>query len=98
MGRHAWLVALLWLALTVVVWNAVYERIVITEGRAYVAAALEADRAAAPALRIDDWMPAAVRRAFWTATGAGAVLACAGVAVVLLVHARVGLAPRDDRR
>ena len=82
MARKPRLVALLWLALTVVAWNAVYERIVIVEGREYIAAAEQADRMAAPELRIDDWMRRAVRRAFWTATGVGAVVALAGVAVV----------------
>jgi hypothetical protein len=81
MGRKARLVALLWLALTVVAWNAVFDRIVIVEGRRYIAAAEAADKDAA-SVRIDSWMPGAVRRAFWVATGVGAIVGITGVVFV----------------
>jgi hypothetical protein len=78
-GRRA--AAALWLAAAVVVWNAVFDRVIINAGRAYVKTAAEAAQGTGPYARIDDSMRPALPRALALATAsAGAVLAAGFVA------------------
>ncbi len=77
MGRKEKAALILWIAFAILVWNIVFDRVIVVAGRDYVAAALDAVKSGRPYLRMGDWMaPAAVR---------GAGLATAAAAVVLLV-------------
>jgi hypothetical protein len=73
----------LWIAWAVVVWNVVFDHVIVVAGRDYIAAA---GRAAAvpggPFANMDDWMRPAVTRGFWIATAAGASVLIAGLAAV----------------
>jgi hypothetical protein len=78
------LAVFLWLLFAFVVWNVVFDRILVVEGREYVYAAAVAASHSAPYVLAGPWMEAARSRAFWAATAAaGGVLAfgAAGIAV-----------------
>jgi hypothetical protein len=65
----------LWIAWAVVVWNVVFDHVVVMAGRRYVHAAGLAARALAPPPRMDDWMRPAVTNGVYAATAAaGAIL------------------------
>jgi hypothetical protein len=61
-----------------VVWNLVFDRVIIVAGRGYVRAAELAAQAGGPYARIDDSMRAAVGRALVLASAAAAVVLAAG--------------------
>jgi hypothetical protein len=74
----------LWAAWAIVVWNVVFDRVIVVAGRSYVAAAYRAaaaDPTARP-LNMDDWMQPAVTRGLWLATVAAAVILLIGLASV----------------
>jgi hypothetical protein len=84
--RHALALAL-WTAFACVVWNVVFDRVLVVAGRQYVAAAVVADGASAPRPRLEDWMVSAQRRALGAATAAAAgVLACGVIPTGLLLR------------
>jgi hypothetical protein len=64
----------LWIAWAVIVWNVVFDHVIVVAGREFIAAAAQAAHGGGPYARMDDWMRPAVPRAFWTATAASAVL------------------------
>jgi hypothetical protein len=65
----------LWIAWAVVVWNVVFDHVIVVAGREFIAGAAQAAQGGGPYYaRMDDWMRPAVTRAFWTATAASAVL------------------------
>jgi hypothetical protein len=73
----------LWIAWAILVWNVVFDRVIVVAGRSYVAAA---GRAAAvpggPFANMDEWMRPAVTRGFWWATASGALILITGLAAV----------------
>jgi hypothetical protein len=74
----------LWMIFAVVVWNVVFDRVLVNAGREYVRAALAAADGTGPYARIDDRMRPALCRAL------GAASATAGVVVLVgLVGIRV---------
>jgi hypothetical protein len=81
----------LWMAWAVIVWNVVFDRVIVVAGRNYVAAAGRAAATpAAPYANMDDWMRPAVTHGFWVATAAGAVVLLTGLAAVSHVARRSG--------
>jgi hypothetical protein len=90
----------LWIVWAVIVWNVVFDHVIVVAGRNYIAAAGRA--AAAPGGRfanMDDWMRPAITSGLWIATAAGGVVLLAGLAAVSAAarHPRRptdGLAPR----
>lgn len=78
------LAAWLWIVFAFVVWNAVFDQIVIDAGRHYVEIATASAESNGPFLNIEDTMRPARSRAFWLATAsAGAVLAAGFVGLSL---------------
>jgi CTP:molybdopterin cytidylyltransferase MocA len=74
----------LWVAWAIVVWNVVFDRVIVVAGREFIVAA-SARAAAASASRfvnMDDWMRPAVTRGFWSATAAGAAVLMTGLTAV----------------
>jgi hypothetical protein len=66
----------LWIAWAVIIWNVVFDHVIVLAGRRYVRAAAQAAQAGGPYERIDDWMRPAVTGGLWLASAvAGAVLA-----------------------
>jgi hypothetical protein len=73
----------LWIALAVIVWNVVFDRVIVVSGRTYVAAATQvAAGPRGPFANMDDWMRPAVTRGLWIATAAGAVVFATGLIAV----------------
>jgi len=73
---------LLWIAFAFVVWNVVFDHVIVEAGRAYLRAADAAVRAGAPYVRIDAWMRPARSRAFWAATGSALAILIGGFAAL----------------
>jgi hypothetical protein len=67
----------LWIAWALIVWNVVFDRVIVVAGREYLAAA-EAARAGAPYAHMDDWMRPAVVRALFIATSAAGIILIVG--------------------
>ena len=83
-GPAARIARALWIAWAIVVWNVVFDRVIVVAGRAFIVAA-SAQAAAFPAgpfAIMDDWMRPAVVRGFWIATAACAGLVIAGLTLV----------------
>ena len=59
-GRAVRFAVGLWIAWAVIVWNVVFDHVIVVAGRNYVAAAGRAARVAGPFARMDDWMRPAV--------------------------------------
>ena len=95
-ARAARMARWLWIAFAIVVWNAVFDRVLVLAGRQYVHAATVAARGSGPYLRVDDWMRPAITRGVWTATAAAAVILAIGLVCVLFAARRH--APRATER
>jgi hypothetical protein len=83
-GPAARIARALWIAWAVIVWNVVFDRVIVVAGRSYIAAAIAAARSnpSAPPVNMDDWMRPAVTRGFWIATASAGALLVTGLATV----------------
>jgi hypothetical protein len=72
--RAARIAVALWMAWAVIVWNVVFDHVIVVAGREFIAAAGRAAGSTGPYARMDDWMRPAVTRAFWTASASAAVI------------------------
>jgi hypothetical protein len=73
------LAAWLWLVWAFVVWNLVFDRVIIEAGRDYVRLAVEASQSAGPYAKIEDTMRPARTRALWLASSSAAVILVVGL-------------------
>jgi len=81
--KTARLAVALWIAWAVIVWNVVFDHIIVMAGRRVVTAAgLAADVA------IDDFMRPALSRGLWLATAASAAILIVGLTSVQLARSR----------
>jgi len=64
--------AVLWVVFALVVWNVVFDRVLVLEGRRYVHAAAAAADAHQPYVLAEPWMRAAQARGVKLATGVAA--------------------------
>ena len=78
---HLGVAIALWIALALVVWNVVFDRVLVVAGRQYVYVAARAARESGPYVRVDDWMRPAVSRATRTASGSAAIVLTIGAAM-----------------
>ena len=78
----------LWIALALVVWNVVFDRVLVVAGRQYVHAAARSARDSGAYVRVDDWMRPAERRALWMASVAGGTILAAGIVSISLAARR----------
>ena len=69
-------------AWAVIVWNVVFDHVIVVAGRSYIAAARAAAASAGSFANMDDWMKPAVTRGLWIATAAGGAILIAGLAAV----------------
>jgi hypothetical protein len=79
----------LWIVWAVVVWNVVFDRVIVMAGRRYVLAAGLAAQAGGTYARMDDWMRPAVKNGVLMASAAAALIVLIGFCGVRLA------APRD---
>ena len=84
----------LWISWAVIVWNVVFDHVIVVAGRNYLEAASSA-AVTGPYPRMDDWMHPAVARAFWTASAAA--LAILIVGLILIGTASVRLPARGSQ-
>jgi hypothetical protein len=90
--RAARIARVLWIAWAIVVWNVVFDHVIVVAGRDYIRAALHAAAVpGGPFANMDEWMRPAVSRGLWIATAAGAAVLLPG----LIAVARAG---RQSRR
>jgi len=81
-GKRRRFAVWLWVLFAFVVWNVVFDRLIINATRDYVDAANAAAKTSAPPPKIADAMQPARSRALWLATGsAGTILVVAFVAL-----------------
>jgi ABC-type Fe3+ transport system permease subunit len=78
------LAMVLWIVWAAIVWNVVFDRVLVVAGREYVRSAWAAAGGSGPYARIDDRMRPAVSRAFWAASAAAGVIVAIGCAAVRL--------------
>jgi hypothetical protein len=71
--------AWLWIALAFVVWNVVFDRVIVQSARDYLDLAIASARSGGAYVRIDDTMRPARTRAFWLASASAA-----GILVVFI--------------
>jgi len=76
------LAAALWIAWAIVVWNVVFDHVIVVAGREYVTAAALAARGPGPYARMDDWMRPAIAHALWLTTAASAAILLVGFAAI----------------
>jgi hypothetical protein len=79
---------LLWVVWAIVVWNVVFDRVIVVAGREYLAAALAAADRGAPSVRMDDWMRPAVTRGAWLATSSAAAILAVGLTALRLARVK----------
>jgi hypothetical protein len=72
------LAAWLWVLWAFVVWNLVFDRVIIEAGREYVRTALAAGEGGGPYAKIEDTMRPARTRALWLATASAGVILVVG--------------------
>lgn len=87
--------AALWIVWSVLLWNVLFDHVIVVAGREYIVAANRAASGPGPYARLDDWMRPAVGRGLAIATAsAGAVLLVGLVAVRLAAPRSTG--PSDQ--
>ena len=64
------------------VWNVVFDHVIVVAGREYLRCRVAAALAAGPYPRMDDWMRPAITRGLWIATASSAVILLVGLAAV----------------
>jgi hypothetical protein len=83
--RHsATLAGALWLVLAFVVWNVVFDRVLVLAGRRYAHAAATAARQGHPYLLINDWMRPAVTYGVRVASATAIGIAAFGLMAVVI--------------
>jgi hypothetical protein len=73
----------LWIAFAFVVWNLVFDLVIIEAGRRYVAVARAAAAGSGPYAKIEDTMRPARSQALWLATASAGVILIAGFAAII---------------
>ena len=76
------LALVLWAVWSLVVWNVVFDRVLVLAGRRFVHEAAMATAAGRPYLSAADWMQDAAQRGFWLATAAAVGLGSLGVLLI----------------
>jgi CTP:molybdopterin cytidylyltransferase MocA len=74
----------LWVAWAIILWNVVFDHVIVVAGREYLVAAVRSahDAALSSPVNMDDWMRPAVTHGLWTATAAAAAVIVTGLASV----------------
>ena len=81
--RAARLARALWILWAVLLWNVVFDHVIVVAGRSYVAAAARAAASTGAArTNMDDVMRPAVEHGVWVASAAGGVVLLIGLAGV----------------
>jgi hypothetical protein len=88
----------LWIAWAVIVWNVVFDRVMVVAGRAYIDAARDAALAGAAHPRMDDFMRPAVSHGVRLSTACAIAIVAVGLpAVGYASRRRSGVRTRPSR-
>ena len=68
----------LWIVWAIVLWNVVFDHVIVVAGREYLAAASTAVDRGLPYVRMDDWMRPAVAHGLWIASASAALVLSVG--------------------
>ena len=82
------LAIVLWLVWAIVVWNVVFDRVLVNAGRDYVRSAMAAANGSGPYARIDDRMLPALTQALMAASVAAVVIVLVGLLAIRLAMRR----------
>jgi hypothetical protein len=92
----------LWIAWAVIVWNVVFDHVIVVAGREYIyAAGRAAGRRGADGralVRMDDFMRPAAARGAWLASAAAALILLTGFAAIRYAAGQHPLTPQADSR
>ena len=83
----------LWIVWAILVWNVVFDHVIVVAGREYIAGAMGAVGSGGFA-RMDDWMQPAITRGLWIATASSALILLVGF--VAIRHATKTGNPAED--
>jgi hypothetical protein len=75
----------LWIAFALVVWNVIFDRVIVLAGREYVYSATLAAREGTYLLA-RDWMGRAVTRGVWTASAGAVAILVIGLTLIALAR------------
>jgi hypothetical protein len=82
------LAVVLWIVWAIVVWNVVFDRVLVVAGREYVRSAMTAANGSGTYARSDDAMRPAVPRALGAASAAAGLIVLVGLVAVRLAARR----------
>ena len=77
----------LWIAWAVILWNVVFDHVIVVAGREYIRAAATAFSRGLPHVRMDDFMRPAVTRGLWIASASAAIVLAVGLASLVCAAA-----------
>jgi hypothetical protein len=81
----------LWLVWAFLLWNVVFDHVIVVAGREYIVAAKSVTNRTSTARKhpnMDDWMRPAVTRGLWIATASAASIVAAGLVLLRVASAR----------
>jgi hypothetical protein len=78
----------LWILWAFLVWNVVFDRVIVEAGREYVRVADAAAKDSRPYAKIEDTMRPARSRALWLATASAGVILVVGFLAISTTHPR----------
>jgi hypothetical protein len=87
-ARAARLARILWIVWAIVVWNVVFDRVVVLAGREFVYSAAMSERQSGTFLRAADWMRPAIAHGLLVATGAASLILIVGLVSVPIASRR----------
>jgi hypothetical protein len=77
----------LWVTWAFLLWNVVFDHVIVVAGRAYLAAAGSAVAGGLPYVHMDDFMRPAVTRGLWIASASAAAVLAVGLTSVAFAAA-----------
>jgi hypothetical protein len=78
----------LWIALAIIVWNVVFDHVIVVAGREYLAAAVAAADRGGPYTRVQEWMRPAATHGFWIASAASMSVVVLGLGAIRFASRR----------
>jgi hypothetical protein len=94
-SRAVRLAVALWITLAVVVWNVIFDRVIVVAGRVYVRAAADATRHGGTYLHADHWMRPAIAHGAWTASAVSVVILAIGLTAIRVASRRMRTAEHE---
>jgi hypothetical protein len=94
-SRAVRLAVALWITLSIVVWNVIFDRVVVVAGRAYVRTAADSARHSGVYLRVDDWMRPAIVHGAWTASAISVAILAIGLVAIRVASRRMRAAEHE---